>query len=150
MQRLRAGKLDPASDGSKAMTSFTPDAVVLQCGADALEEDPQSHLSLSNNAHIDILRACKTIAPRFLVLGGGGYNPWSVGRLWTRVWAEIAGQDVPDRLPDAAETVLRGLTFEGNRRGRNPPDHWFTTLIDAPRTGTIRDEIRTLAKRLRR
>lgn len=133
-----------------AMTAFKPEAVVLQCGADALEEDPQSHLSLSNNAHIKILRACKDIAPRLLVLGGGGYNPWSVGRLWTRVWADIANHEVPDRLPDVAETVLRGLKFEGNRRGRNPPDHWFTTLIDPPRNGAIRDEIRALAKTLKR
>jgi acetoin utilization protein AcuC len=133
-----------------AMTAFKPDAVVIQCGADALEEDPQSHLSLSNNAHIAIIRASKNIARRFLVLGGGGYNPWSVGRLWTRVWGELAGYDIPDRLPTPSQTVLRNLTFEGNRRGRNPPDHWFTTLIDDTRNGVIRDEIRSIVARLKR
>jgi acetoin utilization protein AcuC len=45
-------------------------------------------------------------------------------------------------IPPAAEAVLRGLSFEGNRRGRNPPEHWFTTLRDAPREGPIRDEVR--------
>lgn len=126
-----------------AVTTYRPDAIVLQCGADAVEEDPQSHLSLSNNAHLGILNALRPLAPRLLVLGGGGYNPWSVGRLWTAIWGTLAGHVMPDRLPQEAEAVLRGLSFEGNRRGRNPPAHWFTTLIDAPREGPIRDDIRT-------
>ncbi|MFY0690612.1 MAG: acetoin utilization protein AcuC [Paracoccaceae bacterium] len=125
-----------------AVTEFRPDALVLQCGADAVEEDPQSHLGLSNNAHWRVVRALKDIAPRTLVLGGGGYNPWSVGRLWTGVWGILNGEEIPDILPTAAQDVLRGLSFEGNSRGRNPPEHWFTTLRDAPRKGPVRDEIR--------
>ncbi|WP_436399621.1 acetoin utilization protein AcuC [Roseobacter sp. S98] len=124
------------------VAAFRPDAVVLLCGADGVEEDPLAHLSLSNNAHWAVVRALMGIAPRFLVLGGGGYNPWSVGRLWTGVWATLNGHDIPDRLPAEAENVLRALTFEGNRRGKNPPEHWFTTLRDAPRDGPVRDEIR--------
>ncbi len=127
----------------KRVAGFKPDAIVLQCGADAVDEDPLSRLSLSNNAHWDILRGLMGMSHRFLVLGGGGYNPWSVGRLWTGVWATLNGHIIPDRLPDAAETVLRGLEFKGNSRGRNPPDHWFTTLRDRPRAGVIRGEIRT-------
>lgn len=135
-----------------AIADFKPDAVVLQCGADAVEEDPQSHLSLSNAAHLAVVRALRPLSPRFLVLGGGGYNPWSVGRLWTSVWGVLAGHDLPDRLPPQAEAVLRDLRFDGNRRGRNPPEHWFTTLKDVPRNGLICDRIRadvaTLAARI--
>ncbi len=125
-----------------AVAAFAPDAVVLQCGADAVEEDPLSRLALSNNAHWQIVEALKTTAPRYLVLGGGGYNPWSVGRLWTGVWATLCGADIPARLPAEAEAVLRKLDFKGNSRGRNPPAHWFTTLRDAPRNGLIRPDIR--------
>jgi acetoin utilization protein AcuC len=124
-----------------AVERFRPDAIVLQCGADAVEEDPLSRLALSNNAHWACLAALLPLAPRFLLLGGGGYNPWSVGRLWTGNWAVISGRDVPDRLPPAAEAVLRGLRFDGNSRGRNPPEAWFTTLRDAPRTGPIRPDV---------
>ncbi|MEE4118199.1 MAG: acetoin utilization protein AcuC [Paracoccaceae bacterium] len=120
---------------------FAPDAVVLQCGADAVEEDPLSRLSLSNNAHWAVVAALRPLSPRFLVLGGGGYNPWSVGRLWTGVWGVLAGEEIPDRLPVEAEAVLRGLTWQ-NRRGRTPPGHWFTTLRDAPREGPLRPEVR--------
>ncbi|KUP94324.1 acetoin utilization protein AcuC [Tritonibacter horizontis] len=123
------------------VADFAPDAIVLQCGADAVTEDPLAHLDLSNNAHWQIVAALKGLAPRYLVLGGGGYNPWSVGRLWTGVWATLLGQDIPERLPDAAQDVLRALTFTGHRLGRNPPEHWFTSLRDIPRTGPVRSEI---------
>ena len=118
-----------------------PDAIVLQCGADALEEDPLSRLALSNRSYEALVRAVLPLAPRVLVLGGGGYNPWSVGRCWTLIWGAIAGATVPDRLPPEAEAVLRALSFPGNSRGRNPPDAWFTTLRDAPRPGPLRAEV---------
>ncbi|WP_299752611.1 acetoin utilization protein AcuC [uncultured Tateyamaria sp.] len=122
--------------------AFRPDAIVIQCGADGVEEDPQAHLSLSNNAHWAIVRDLIGLAPRLLVLGGGGYNPWSVGRLWTGVWATLNGYDIPDRVTPEGEDVLRGLRFDGNRRGKNPPEHWFTSLQDTPRNGPIREEVR--------
>lgn len=135
-----------------AVEGFAPDAIVLQCGADAVEEDPLSRLTLSNNAHFDTLAALMPLAPRFLLLGGGGYNPWSVGRLWSGAWAVLSGQDIPESLPPEAEAVLRALRFEGNSRGRNPPDHWFTTIRDAPRPGPLRaevvDQVAALAARL--
>ncbi|MCU4653687.1 acetoin utilization protein AcuC [Roseibacterium sp. SDUM158016] len=135
-----------------AVAAFGAEAIVLQCGADAVEEDPLSRLSLSNNAHWEVLSGLMELgAPRLLVLGGGGYNPWSVGRLWTGVWATLNRREIPDRLPAEAEAVLRALHWENARAGRNPPGHWFTTLRDAPRPGPvrpeIRDRIRTLAAR---
>lgn len=128
---------------------FEPDAIVLQCGADAVEDDPLAHLSLSNTAHWSVVAELMPLAPRFLVLGGGGYNPWSVGRLWTGVWATLNGFDIPKRLPREAEDILRGLRFPGNRRGRNPPDHWFTALRDDPRPGPIRNEINDRVRHLK-
>ena len=129
---------------------FQPDAIVFLCGADGVEEDPLAHLCLSNNAHWDMLRSLMGLAPRLLVLGGGGYNPWSVGRLWTGVWGILNGHMPPERLPPEAEAVLRALNFEGNRRGRNPPEHWFTTLRDSPRDSVIRDEVRGAVRLLQK
>lgn len=125
-----------------AVTQFKPDAVVLQCGSDAIEEDPLSRLMLSNNAHVEVVRALMGMAPRLMVLGGGGYNPWSVGRCWTRVWGALNDLDAPERLSEDAEQILRNLRFDGNSRGRNPPEHWFTTLADQPKEGPIRNKIR--------
>lgn len=129
-----------------AVQDFAPDAIFLQCGADALAEDPLSRLALSNNAHRSAIRALRDLAPRLIVSGGGGYNPWSVGRCWSGVWAEIAGFDIPDHLPDAAGAVLSGLHW--HRKGQPAPD-MLTTLKDKPRGGPIRDEVRDRVARLR-
>ncbi len=135
-----------------AVAAFRPEALVLQCGADALLEDPLSRLALSNRALWDVVAALRPMAPRYLVLGGGGYNPWSVGRAWAGVWAVLAGERIPDRLPPEAEAVLRGLTWTGHSRARAPDPALFTTLADAPRPGPVRDQVRariaTLAARL--
>ncbi len=123
-----------------------PQAIMVQCGADALEEDPLAKLSLSNNAHRAVVAAVMGLAPRLIVLGGGGYNPWSVARCWAGVWGVLAGHAMPDRLPPAAEAVLRGLSAHRARAAwRDPPDHWFTTLADAPRPGVVRAVVRRAA-----
>lgn len=122
------------------LASFAPEAVVLQCGADALADDPMTKLSLSNGALWAAVDAVRAVAPRLLVLGGGGYNPWSVARCWAGVWATLSGQPIPERLPDAAERLLRAVHWP-HRRGRFPAEHWFTTLSDKPNAGLVRPEI---------
>lgn len=122
-----------------------PQAIMLQCGADALEEDPLAKLSLSNNAHWAVARALRGLAPRLVVLGGGGYNPWTVGRCWAGLWATLNDFRIPDHLPPAAEAVLRELRFN-RAAGRNPPVHWFASLRDAPRDGPVRPPVKRLAE----
>lgn len=117
-----------------------PQALVVQCGADSLSEDPLSRLCLSTCAYLEALSALRGLAPRLLVLGGGGYNPWSVGRLWTAIWGHLSGQEMPDRLPGQAAAVLAALSWNGG--GRPPPEAGLLqTLVDAPREGPVRDEI---------
>jgi acetoin utilization protein AcuC len=124
--------------------ALRPDVVVLQCGCDALADDPMSKLGLSNRALWGCVRRLTGMAPRLLVLGGGGYNPWSVARCWSGVWATLNGLAIPGRLPPAAEAVLRSLHW--NRRRSEPrPEHWFTTLADAPNEGRVREEVAALA-----
>jgi acetoin utilization protein AcuC len=123
---------------------FRPQAIFLQCGADALEEDPLSRLALSNNAHIAVVEAVMTRAPRLLVTGGGGYNPYTVARCWAAVWATLNHIPIPSHTTPAAGAVLRGLTYN-RAAGRNPPAHWFDSLRDAPREGMVRPEITALA-----
>ncbi|MEK9661833.1 MAG: acetoin utilization protein AcuC [Alphaproteobacteria bacterium] len=122
---------------------FAPEIVVIQCGADALAEDPLSRLDLSNGALWRAVAHTAALADRVLVLGGGGYNPWSVARCWAGVWATVNGYAVPARLPAPAEAVLRALTWH-RQAGRNPPGHWFTTLADPPRPGAVRNEVAAL------
>nr|WP_239030046.1 acetoin utilization protein AcuC [Nereida sp. MMG025] len=136
-----------------AVTQFRADAIVLQCGADAVEEDPQSGLAMSNNAHFGVVSALMGLAPRLLVLGGGGYNPWSVGRLWTGVWGILNGIEPPVGLPPEGQAVLNALKWDGHRRARNRPVHWETTLRDQPHEAPLHEMTRagltTLSARLK-
>lgn len=130
------------------LRAHQPQAIFLQCGADALEEDPLSRLSLSNNAHIEVAGKLREIALArgipLIVSGGGGYNPYSTGRCWACVWAALNRIPIADRATPEAEAVLRALHYP-RAAGRNPPLPWLTTLRDAPREGPVRDAVRHLA-----
>jgi len=121
-----------------------PEAIVLQGGADGLADDPMSGLGLSNRALWRVVSSLMGRAPRLLVLGGGGYNPWAVARCWAGVWAVLNGIDPAAPPTPAAEAVLRGLWWNRSQ-GREPPERWLTTIADAPREGAVRDEVRALA-----
>jgi acetoin utilization protein AcuC len=122
-----------------------PEAIVLQGGADGLADDPMSGLALSNRALWRVMRSLMGVAPRLLVLGGGGYNPWAVARCWAGIWAVLNGIE-PTAAPTApALAVLRGLWWNRSQ-GREPPEHWFTSIADPPRAGGVREEVRRLAR----
>lgn len=127
--------------------NFGAPVMVVQCGADALADDPQSRLRLSNRGLWEAVRRVLPLAPQTILLGGGGYNPWSVARAWAGIWGIANGYQIPDHLPPAAEAVLRGLSWD-HRLGREPPDYWFTTLADRPaEPATVRPEIIDLGAR---
>jgi len=122
-----------------------PEAIVLQGGADGLADDPMSGLALSNRALWRVVGSLMGRAPRLLVLGGGGYNPWAVARCWAGVWAVLNGIDPAARPTAQAEAVLRGLWWNRSQ-GRDPPERWFTTIADPPGEGAVRDEVLRLAR----
>lgn len=124
--------------------SFAPEVVVVQSGADALADDPMTKLALSNRALWRAVDRLRRLAPRALVLGGGGYNPWAVARCWAGIWATIAGIEMPERLPEAAERRLRAVEWR-HSLARNPPEHWFSRLADPQRDGPVRPEIAAVA-----
>ncbi len=123
---------------------FAPDAVVITCGADPLDGDPLSSLALSNTCLWDAVMALTKVAPAAVVLGGGGYNPWTVARCWTGLWGRIAGYEIPDRLPEAATRYLEGLSCDLVDEDERDPA-WLTTLADAPKAGPVRPEFRRIA-----
>lgn len=124
-----------------------PEAVVIVVGVDALAGDPLSGLALSNVALADAVMALVARYPRPVVLGGGGYNPWTLSRAWTGIWGRLSSREAPDSLPPAAQAVLAGLDCDlVEEEDRDPA--WLLTLWDAPRRGTVRDEIREIAQRI--
>lgn len=121
-----------------------PQAIFVQAGADALADDPMGGQQLSNLAYWRMIARLQPVSPRLIVAGGGGYNPWAVARCWAGIWAVLTGAVVPQHLPDPAEALLRQVTWNRSQ-GRNPPQHWFTTLADVPRPGAVREAVKHLA-----
>jgi acetoin utilization protein AcuC len=123
---------------------FAPEAIIVQGGADGLADDLMTKLELSNQALWRAVASVKPLAPRLLVLGGGGYNPYATGRCWAGIWATLNGWAVPERLSESAEKILRDVRWR-HRLGREPAKRWLTTLADPPRPGPVRSEVRRLA-----
>lgn len=125
--------------------AFRPDALFVQGGVDAMADDPQSGQMLSNRALWRAVAAVKDMAPRLILSGGGGYNPFGVARAWAGMWGTLAGFEVPQRLPEAARAVLAAVTWR-HRLGRDMPARWLETLADPPSPAGIRDTVRALVR----
>jgi acetoin utilization protein AcuC len=123
---------------------FAPEAVVVTCGADGLAGDPLSAMALSNLALWQAVEHLAALSPRAVVLGGGGYNPWTVARCWTGLWGRLRGEQVDGLLPPEARELLRGLDSD-LIDADEIPETWHTTLVDRLKPGPLRSEVAALA-----
>ncbi|MDJ0813431.1 MAG: acetoin utilization protein AcuC [Woeseiaceae bacterium] len=126
---------------------FAPDALVLCCGADSLAGDPLSSMALSNVALWDTVDRLLEFDVPAVVLGGGGYNPWTVCRYWAGLWGRLAGQAMPEKLPAGAVEMLTRMECDLVDDEDVDP-RWLTTLVDTPYDGPVRPEIESLAAQL--
>lgn len=91
----------------QVLRSFKPEIVISQHGSDPHARDPLSHLNISVDAEkvaLDSLARWvdKYGSGKWVALGGGGYDPDSVARIWTQVVATVADIDLglSERMPD--------------------------------------------------
>ena len=124
-------------------TEFDPQAIVITCGADPLEGDPLSKLSLSNGGLWQAVEKLVACCNRAVVLGGGGYNPWTVIRCWSGLWGRLSGQTIPGKLPRPAQKFLGSLDCDLIDE-EDVPDDWISRLVDEPNGGPVRSQIEAL------
>jgi acetoin utilization protein AcuC len=91
---------------------FRPDIVVGQLGVDSFRTDPLTHLNYTTNGFCEVVRKMKELSPRWIALGGGGYEITNVARAWTLAWAIMNNVDLPGELP---ESFLEQYPLEGFR-----------------------------------
>ena len=96
---------------------FAPDVLVTQLGCDTHHTDPLAQMRLTTATYRETAAMLHELAHeaaggRWVATGGGGYQ-WGrvVPRAWTIAFAEMAGVEVPDELPEdwieKAEFALR-------------------------------------------
>ncbi len=98
--------------------AFQPDVVVTQLGVDTFYNDPLTNLHLSILGFERVVRRIKELAPRWVALGGGGYDILNVARAWTLAWAVMNGIELDDELPKPfLEKAERVGVYEKRLRG---------------------------------
>jgi acetoin utilization protein AcuC len=99
--------------------AFRPDIVVTQLGVDTFYNDPLTNLDLSILGYERVLHRIKDLAPKWVALGGGGYDIFNVAKAWTLAWAVMNGVELKEELPEPffKEAVKMGIE-EKELRGR--------------------------------
>jgi len=101
---------------------FKPDILVTQLGCDTHYLDPLTHFVLSTEGYTEVVKELRALAPKWIAVGGGGYEMGVVARAWTLAYGVMVERDWPDEIPAAFQQryglkKLRddgGLTIESN------------------------------------
>jgi acetoin utilization protein AcuC len=124
--------------------SVRAQALVVCCGADCLAGDPLSTMMLSNVALWRAVDQLIELDLPTVVLGGGGYNPWTVTRYWTGLWGRMSGREIPRKLPQPAAELLRSM--ECDLVDEEDVDvGWYDTIADSPNPGPVRESVISVA-----
>lgn len=85
------------------ITSYRPTVIIQQCGADSLGHDRLGCFNLNIKAHGECVKFVRSFGLPMLVVGGGGYTPRNVSRLWTYETGILNNvllpKDIPDEIP---------------------------------------------------
>jgi acetoin utilization protein AcuC len=79
---------------------FAPDVVVAQLGVDAHWRDPLTNLALTTQGFEALFQRIHRLSPRWLAVGGGGYDRTVVPRAWTLAWGVMSDQTFSNELPE--------------------------------------------------
>ena len=113
------------------LEAFRPDVLVTQLGIDSHFLDPITHLALTVQGFGEAVAELSRLGPKWLALGGGGYDLQAVARAWTVAFGVMSGQEFPDKVPESYTD-----------------QYGVTTLRDAPPASTesAQKEARTFAE----
>ena len=86
------------------LDAFRPDVLVSQLGIDSHYLDPITHLALTTQGFGRVVAEFSGKAPKWLALGGGGYDLQAVARSWTLAYGVMSEQDLDDEIPEPYRT----------------------------------------------
>ncbi|MFW9833382.1 MAG: acetoin utilization protein AcuC [Candidatus Thorarchaeota archaeon] len=96
--------------------SFKPDLLITQLGVDGHYMDPLANLAYTSHGYETILRKLRGMAADncelgWLAVGGGGYHPVNVARLWSLFLAVILDEDIPKNIPDEFKEICNQMGY---------------------------------------
>lgn len=100
--------------------AYRPDIVVSQLGVDTFRSDPLAHLNLTTNGFCRAIKVIQSLCPKWVALGGGGYDISNVARAWTLAWAIMNGIDASDEIPRSFLRQYHGAGFIGGKLRDEP------------------------------
>ncbi len=92
--------------------AYDPELLIAQIGADTLISDPLTHLRLTNNGYRFAVNKLLHVSPKFLALGGGGYDIYRTARCWTLAWADMNGIEPKDSYAGIVGGMMFGPEME--------------------------------------
>jgi acetoin utilization protein AcuC len=86
------------------LRAFKPEVIINQFGVDTHFDDPLAHLRLTMKAYGALASRMHSIAHevcggKYIILGGGGYNPQNVARAWTIMFSTVTEIKIPNDIP---------------------------------------------------
>lgn len=113
---------------TKVMEIYSPNAVVLQCGADSLTGDRLGCFNLTLKGHGRCVEFIRSFNLPLLILGGGGYTIRNVARAWTYETSIALGVDISNELPYNDYFEYYGPDFKlhispSNMPNQNSPEY---------------------------
>ncbi|XP_075983720.1 histone deacetylase 8-like [Anticarsia gemmatalis] len=90
---------------------FAPDAIITQCGADALAHDPNGGAKLTARSYCNCVRMVLNKQKPTILMGGGGYKHPNAARLWTSLTAMVAGVELDEQIPEHKHWPDYGPTY---------------------------------------
>ncbi|MFQ6107746.1 MAG: acetoin utilization protein AcuC [Thermoplasmata archaeon] len=123
------------------LEAYEPDLIFTQLGADAHRSDPLTHLMIGTITYETIGGLIHDLAHdicdgKWAGVGGGGYDPTVVPRIWTLIFGQMAGIAIPDELPEGWRSLCHEMS------GESPSEK----LRDEPEESDVSRDVRLLVK----
>jgi acetoin utilization protein AcuC len=128
------------------LRAFAPDVIALEIGMDTLAGDPLTHLRLTNNALVEIIRELLRFDRPILAVGGGGYHVENTVRAWALAWQTFCGDnDELDLSFGLGGVMLASTEWTGGLRDRVlPVSDDQRRAVDGELQNTVRAIIKTV------
>ncbi|KAI5634065.1 histone deacetylase domain-containing protein [Phthorimaea operculella] len=95
----------------KVFSLFCPEAMVVQCGADALARDPHGGAGLTLRGYCSCVQRVLDKRKPTILLGGGGYKHPNAARLWTSLTALVTGVELDENIPEHEDWTSYGPDY---------------------------------------